>query len=174
MLSRFRIYIKQRRHLFPKDLSGREIDSTATFDGIDKLTMGRYIHIGAKCFISCKGGLNIGDGTILSARVTILTSNHDYRSEDFLPYGLKDNFRPVEIGRGVWIGYGATVLPGVSIGDGAVLGAASVISKDVAPGQIVGGNPARVLGSRDPAAIERSVSAERYYLKRRLRISDEN
>jgi acetyltransferase-like isoleucine patch superfamily enzyme len=65
-------------------------------------------------------------------------------------------------------------LPGVAIGDGAVLGAGSVVSKDVAAGQIVGGNPARALGNRDPAALERCLSAERYYLKRRLGTNGES
>ena len=170
MLNQLRIYVKQRRLLFPKDLAQREIDSTATFDGLDRLAMGRYIYIGPECFISCKGGLSIGDGTIISTRVTILTSNHDYRSEKFIPYGPEDKHEPVVIGRGVWIGYGATVLPGVFIGDGAVLGAAAVVSNDVGPGQIVGGNPARHLSDRDDEALARCLSGEHYYLKRRMEI----
>jgi acetyltransferase-like isoleucine patch superfamily enzyme len=52
---------------------------------------------------------------------------------------------PVRIGDGVWVGSGATILAGVTVGDGAVIAAASVVTKDVPPGVLVAGNPARVI-----------------------------
>jgi maltose O-acetyltransferase len=74
---------------------------------------------------------------------TILTLGHDPRSPDFADRGGE-----VRIGDRAWIGYGALVLPGLNIGEGAVVGAGAVATKDVAPYAIVAGNPARVIGER--------------------------
>lgn len=87
--------------------------------------------------------LHIGSDVSIGPEASILTLGHDPRSPLFADLG-----GPVVIGDRVWIGYRAIVLPGVSIGDGAVVGAGSVVTRDVQPFQIVAGNPARVIGVR--------------------------
>ncbi|TDP74634.1 acyltransferase [Roseateles toxinivorans] len=88
--------------------------------------------------------IRIGDHCALAPRVRILSATHDHRS-----LSLPDRAAGVEIGRHVWIGAGATILPGVKIGDGAVVAAGSVVTRDVAAFTIVAGNPARFLKMRE-------------------------
>ncbi|MDE5625758.1 MAG: acyltransferase [Muribaculaceae bacterium] len=82
---------------------------------------------------------------MLAANVQILSNNHDLRDREVI------TLAPVRICRGAWIGAGATILPGVTIGENAVVGAASVVTRDVAPNTIVAGNPAKLLRSFDPS-----------------------
>lgn len=107
------------------------------------------IHIGENCVIDrdCvldgRGNITIGNNVNISPEVMILTAYHDPDSEDF-----KGITKPVYIGDYAWIATRAVVLPGVTIGDRAVIAAGSVVTKDVSPGLIVGGNPAKVIRER--------------------------
>ncbi len=87
--------------------------------------------------------ITIGTDVSIGPEAAILTLGHDPRSAQFADRG-----GPVSIGNHAWIGYRAIVLPGISIGEGAVVGAGSVVSRDVPPYAIVAGNPARVIGER--------------------------
>jgi len=88
-----------------------------------------------------------GKDVSIGPEATILTLGHDPQSPEFADRGGE-----VIIGNHVWIGYRAIILPGVKIGDGAVVGAGAVVTKDVAPNSIVAGNPAREIGTR-PAGL---------------------
>jgi putative colanic acid biosynthesis acetyltransferase WcaF len=92
------------------------------------------------------GRVSIGDHTVLSQDVYVCAGTHDYTKPD-LPL-LKP---PIRIGDGVWIAAQAFVGPGVTIGDNSVVGARSVVMKDVPPGVVVAGNPARVIKQRPMA-----------------------
>lgn len=109
------------------------------------------------------GAVSIGSNVILAARVTVLTRNHDYERCDALPYGTSYVVKPVVIEDFAWIGWGVCILPGVRIGEGAVVGMGSVVASDVPALGVVGGNPARVLKFRDRAHFER-LKAESKYL----------
>ena len=85
----------------------------------------------------------IGTDVSIGPEAAILTLGHDPRSPEFADRG-----GPVTIADRVWIGYRVLVLPGVCIGEGAVVGAGSVVTRDVPPYAIVAGNPARVIGER--------------------------
>ena len=85
----------------------------------------------------------IGDDVSIGPEAAILTLGHDPQSPDFADRG-----GPVSIGDRVWIGYRALIMPGVTIGEGAVVAAGAVVTRNVAPFTIVGGNPAREIGQR--------------------------
>lgn len=118
--------------------------------------MGCRIYNGRKIFIGANTVINhgclldgrrflvrIGDNASIGPEAVLLTLGHDPQSSDF---ALKGG--DVVIGDRVFIGYRAIVLPGVSIGEGAVVGAGSVVTKSIEPYTIVAGNPARVIGQR--------------------------
>lgn len=87
--------------------------------------------------------IRIGDGAEIGPGVQILTADHP--RDPALRAEGREMGRPITLGRHVWIGGGAILLPGVSVGDGAVIGAGSVVTRDVAAGVTVAGNPARPL-----------------------------
>jgi acetyltransferase-like isoleucine patch superfamily enzyme len=109
-----------------------------------ELRIGDGVHINALCQILGGRSVSIGDDTVLGTGARILGSNDHATSQDG-GTTWTDPWRSVVIGAGCWLGYESLVLPGVEIGDGAVVAARAVVTKDVAPGSLVGGNPARVL-----------------------------
>lgn len=115
----------------------------------DRLTLGNHISIGRDCYLQARGGITIGDHSILGSRVVVLSHNHNYLTPASLPYDEEEIIRPVLIGHYVWVGMGSMICPGTTVGDAAVVLMGSVVTKDVPPMTIVSGNPAVVVGSRD-------------------------
>lgn len=112
---------------------------------------GRKVHLGERNVINfgClfdgrKYHIHTGDDVSIGPEATILTLGHDPQSPEF-----SDRGGDVAIGSRVWIGYRALILPGLKIGEGAVVGAGAVVTKDVDPFTIVAGNPARKIGQRN-------------------------
>lgn len=94
------------------------------------------------------GGLEIGDDTIVGFESIILTSTHN-SNRKAIPIREQGMFcAPDKIGKDVWIGARVIILPGVTIDDGAIIGANSVVSKDIMPYTIVGGVPAKFIKER--------------------------
>jgi acetyltransferase-like isoleucine patch superfamily enzyme len=140
---------RRLRRLFLKHYLGRFGADTAVQLGCRFLN-GRKVHLGCGNVINfgClldgrKFNIRMGDHVSIGPEATVLTLGHDPQSLTFADRG-----GDVTIGNHVWIGYRAIVLPGVTIGDGAVVGAGAVVTKDVAPNMIVAGNPAKVIGQR--------------------------
>jgi acetyltransferase-like isoleucine patch superfamily enzyme len=111
-------------------------------------SMGPSSHIGHDCNINCAAGISIGEGTLIAQQVAIM----DYDGHPVFRAGgspgaesFGGSTAPIKIGRNVWIGFRATVLKGVTIGDGSILGAGAVVSSDVPPNSMAAGNPARVI-----------------------------
>lgn len=102
-----------------------------------KLTIGNSF-INSDCRIRCHSAITIGDGCAISHGLVIMDS------DAHLLNGSK-NTAPVVIGNHVWIGTQVTILSGVRVGDGAVIAAGSLVTKDVSSGALVGGVPARVI-----------------------------
>lgn len=134
------------RELFSK-LTESEIDKTFGLFPPFYTDCGKNIKIGKKVFINAccrfqdQGGIEIGDGSLIGHNTTIATLNHDFNPLK------RQNLTPsrVKIGKNVWIGSDCTILPGVEIGDGAIIGAGSVVTKSVPKNTIAVGNPARVI-----------------------------
>ncbi len=85
------------------------------------------------------GGVTIEDDVMIAPRVSILTVNHDICDHHIL------ECTSIKICKNAWIGAGATILAGVSVGENAIVAAGAVVTKDVAPNTVVGGNPAKVI-----------------------------
>ena len=105
------------------------------------ITVGKNVFINSGCTFQDQGGITIGDGALIGHQVSIATINHAIDPED----RGSMTFRPVVIGKNVWIGDHATILPGVTVGDGAIIAAGAVVTKDVPPRAIVAGVPAKVI-----------------------------
>ena len=132
---------------FFSELTQREVPETFgmfppfyTDCGIN-IKVGKNVFINACCRFQDQGGIEIGDGSLIGHNTTIATLNHDFnpsKRQNLIPSSVK-------IGKNVWIGSDCTILPGVEIGDGAIIGAGSVVTKFVPANTIAVGNPARVI-----------------------------
>ncbi|MGR5474798.1 acyltransferase [Vibrio astriarenae] len=112
-----------------------------------KTTIGDNCHFnGLKVF--GKAEVEIGDNFHSGSDCEIITDVHNYQGND-LPYDSTYIVKPVKIGRNVWIGKGVTILGGVSIGEGAIVQAKSVVVSNVEPLSIVGGHPAIKFSERN-------------------------
>jgi maltose O-acetyltransferase len=107
------------------------------------ITIGQECTINKYVDLDGRGGISIGDRVSISAYSKIFSASHDPSTPDFA-YVV----RPVSLGDYVWIGTGALILPGVALGEGCVVAAGSVVTRDVAPFDIVAGNPAKKIGER--------------------------
>ncbi len=114
-----------------------------------RITIGDGTHIDQFCVLYGQGGLDIGARCAIASGVTIYSQSNQYASAPEQP--ILDQpvvYEPVVIGDDVWIGARAVVLPGVRVGDHAILAAGAVVRGDVEPWTIVGGVPAKVIGDR--------------------------
>jgi acetyltransferase-like isoleucine patch superfamily enzyme len=112
-----------------------------------RLELGDFVFVGAACEIDVASSVRIGAHSLLAPGVFITDHQHNIRREPRIDQqGIET--APVVIGSDVWLGTKSVVLPGVTIGDGAVVGAGAVVTKDVEPYAIVAGVPARVIGRR--------------------------
>ena len=107
------------------------------------IAVGQGTIIGYSTFIDGRDKVTIGNNTDIASEVMIYSQEHDLSAPDFRAHGA-----PVKIGDYVFIGPRAIILPGVTIGYGAVVAAGAVVTKDVAEFDIVGGVPAKVIGDR--------------------------
>lgn len=105
------------------------------------ITIGKDVFINSGCHFQDQGGIQIGDGALIGHNVVLATINHDLNPEE----NRKNHYAPITIGAHVWIGSNATILPGVTLGDWAVVAAGAVVTQDVLPRTVVGGVPAKVL-----------------------------
>lgn len=130
-----------------RELTGREVDDSFMCfppfytDFGKNISIGKDVFFNTGCSFQDRGGIHIGDGSLIGMNVNIATLNHglDMKTRN-TTYAS-----PVTIGKSVWIGSGATILPGVTIGDRAVVAAGAVVTKDVPEGTVVADVPAKVV-----------------------------
>lgn len=134
-------------HEYMKRMLGKPLDESTTVLPPVYIDYGKPVTIGKRCFIQqcCtffgRGGIIIGDDVFIGPKCNLITINHDVNPDNrSATYG-----RPIVIEDKVWIGINSTILPGVKIGYGSIVGAQSVVTHDVPPMTIVAGNPARII-----------------------------
>ena len=129
------------------DLTGKPIDKSFSMfppfytDFGKNITIGKNVFINAGCHFQDQGGIFIGDGVLIGHNVTLATLNHGFNPEDrgtLYP-------APIVIGKNVWIGSDATILPGITIGENSIIAAGAVVTKNVPENVIAGGNPAKII-----------------------------
>ena len=135
------------RGLF-SELIGKKVDDSFLLippfytAGGDEIRVGRNVFVNQNCTFYDLGGLDIADDVMIGPNVSIITAGHP------LEPSLRRNVtvgKPIVIEKNVWIAAGATIIGGVTVGENAVVAAGSVVTKDVPPNTLVGGNPARVI-----------------------------
>lgn len=138
---------QKRIHELMDKIIGKRLPETTTVLPPLYIDYGKPITIGERCFIQqcCtffgRGGIDIGNDVFIGPKVNLITINHDADPDNrSATYG-----RRIVIEDKVWIGINSTILPGVRIGYGSIVGAGSVVTKDVEPMTVVAGNPARVI-----------------------------
>ena len=114
------------------------------------------VSIGPKVLLDGRCGLEIGNNVVIGYEAIIWSLNHDYNDEHFKGKGGK-----VSIGDYAWICSRSIILPGIQIGEGAIVASGAVVTKDVAPYTIVGGIPARVIGKRDNKEYQYGYNASK-------------
>ncbi len=152
-------------------LAGMQIGSGSTLHMFARIYDPRHITIGEDTIVgemavldgrkqlpNSTGGLKIGNHVDIASQVMIWTSEHDLTDPQFKPIEEK-----VVINDYVFIGPRAIILPGVTIGKGAVIAAGAVVTKDVAPGTIVGGVPAKEIGLRDVDSLAYKLGRARWF-----------
>lgn len=127
--------------------------------GVGGIRIGNHVHVAAHGFIAGAGRIELDDFANVSGRVSIYSSNDDYSGTTLtgptVPEELRDvHVAPVHVGRHVIVGSGSVILPGVTIGDGAAVGALSIVKRDVEPFTIVAGPDTRVIGERKRDLLE--------------------
>ena len=115
----------------------------------ENIKIGKNVFINSNLLAMARGGILIEDQVQIAANVQLITNNHD-------PYDRAVLFcKPIHIKKGAWIGAGATILPGICVGEHAIVGAASVVTKDVPDYAVAVGNPAVVIKMLDPEQFEK-------------------
>ena len=134
-------------------LTGKEVDESVLVlppfytDYGRNIGFGKNVFVNTNCTFMDRGGITIEEGSLIGPNVSLITLNH---SENPQKRHMTCS-APIHICKNVWIGVGATVLPGITIGEGAIIAAGAVVTKDVPPLSIAAGVPAKII---DQVTIE--------------------
>ena len=109
----------------------------------DKLKIGNNVFINSNSLLMARGGITIEDDVMFAANVQLLSNNHDEYDRQVLLC------KPIHIKKGAWIGAGASILPGVTIGKYAIVGAGAIVTKDVGDYEVAVGVPAKIVKTLD-------------------------
>ncbi len=129
------------------EISGEPLDPTTTIQIPVHINIGMFTRIGKNVYINhlCSmldmGTITIGDDVLIGPKVNILSEEHPVKPAERKALMV----RPVVIKNGAWIGAGATILPGVTVGENSIIAAEAVVNKDVPDNSVVAGIPAKVV-----------------------------
>ena len=132
------------------DLTGNQVDESFSLippfytTGGENIRVGRNVFINQNCTMYDLGGIDIADDVLIGPNVSIITSGHPIQPSQRRAFVTA---KPIVIERNVWIAAGATITGGVTVGENSVVAAGSVVTRNVPPNTLVGGNPARVIRS---------------------------
>ena len=132
-----------------KELFGENIGENSTVmapiagAAFDRVKIGNNVFINSNSLLMARGGITIEDDVMIAANVQLLSNNHDEYDRQVL------TCKPIHIKKGAWIGAGASILPGVTIGENAIVGAGAILTKDVGDCEVAVGIPARVVKTLD-------------------------
>jgi len=148
------VYWRERKMVID---TGSRIASRVRIEAASNISIGKNTYITYNVVLDGRGGLTIGDDVLIGFDSTILTLTHNYE-DPFIPIRIQGFTRKqVEIGNDVWIGTRVIILPGVKIGDGAIVGCGSVVTKDVPTLAIIAGVPANIIGVRGEKAKKKTT-----------------
>lgn len=133
------------RRLLGESHTGLRVQHPVVIEHPEKVSVGRGCSIAAFLHIWGGGGVCIGERVLIASHVSIISETHDYTKH---PMTESAKRQPVMIEDDVWIGTHCTIMPGVTIGRGAVVGAGAIVTKDVAPFSINVGVPSKMVGLR--------------------------
>lgn len=143
-----------------EELIGKSVDASLSLippfyaDHGLNITVGRRVHIGYECMFTGHAPIDIADGVMIANKTNLVTSGHPVAPDQRLDYLTG---APITIEANVWIGTAATILPGVTIGEGSVVGAGAVVTHDVPPAALVAGIPAAVIRGLEPAEASSAI-----------------
>ncbi|WP_454442553.1 acyltransferase [Vibrio bathopelagicus] len=128
-----------------------------------QLELGEYVDIQTNCNIASNGSVSIGDYTQISDNCTIFSDEHLYDIDDYIPISNKKIKKPVKIESYVIIGANVSILPGVTVGKGSIVGMGAVVISSIPPYSVVLGNPARVIKTRDAKEFEKLLNEGKFF-----------
>ncbi len=136
--------------------AGSRIAPNVSLRNGSRISMGRDCHVGERCYLwagDSTGRITLGDFVSLAPEVFVTASDYEFvEGKPFRSQPKRE--RDVKIGNDVWLGARVVVTAGVTIGDGCIVGAGAVVTKDIPPGSIAGGVPAKVIGQRSSKETE--------------------
>lgn len=167
MIKKIKNYFFKRR-LKKRGGKGVKIEGYIECRNPEGLKMGEYVYIGPDAKFWGTGNLIIGNNVVIGPCLTTITTNHNYRGV-MLPYDKQAICKDIVIEDNVWIASHVCIVPGVRIGEGAIVSMGTVVTKDVPPLAIVGSNKLDVIGYRDEAAYQEMVKRGDLYLEKKYK-----
>lgn len=132
-------YDRIMREIFPEMGEGSIVHAPLTAIRPHMVSIGKNVVIMNNCLMMAAGGITIEDEVMIAANAQLISNNHDLQERMII------TCKPVLNKRKAWVGAGSTILPGITIVENAVVGAASVVTKDVPDNAIAVGNPAKII-----------------------------
>lgn len=157
-LRRYELQSSQKINFVPQGAYSLEL-----LGDLKKFKIHNTSHLKSDTVIECTGGVEIGKYFHTGKGLTIFSTNHNFESNVSIPYDNKNIAKKVVIKDFVWIGANVTIVPGVTIEEGAIVGAGAVVTRDVPACAIVGGNPAEIIKYRNKELFYELKEQEKFF-----------